>query len=76
MKKQTVLGIMSLVAALVLTSCATSIQVRHLVPSEVDVSQHRTIAIGSTSMYTFPRGSTLPPWIKGSSDTSFTLSSG
>lgn len=67
---------MSLVAALVLTSCATSIQVRHLVPSEVDVSQHRTIAIGSTSMYTFPRGSTLPPWIKGSSDTSFTLSSG
>jgi|GEM_PF-409734 len=76
MRKQAIVGILSLVAILVLTSCATSIKVRHLIPSEVDVSNHRNIAIASTEMYAFPRGATLPPWIKGSSDTSFTLSSG
>ena len=76
MRKRTLVGILSLVAILVLTSCVTSIKVRHLVPSDVDVSNHRNIAIASTEMYVFPRGGVLPPWIKGSSETSFTLSSG
>lgn len=76
MRKLTVLGVLSMVAILILTSCATSITVKHLVPSEVDVSRHRNIAIASTEMYVTPRGGMLPPWIKGSSDTSFTLSSG
>ncbi len=76
MRKRIPLGLMGIVAILVFTSCATSIRVRHLVPSEIDVSNHRNIAIASTEMYAFPRGGILPPWIKGSSDTSFTLSSG
>lgn len=76
MKKLAITGVFGLVAMLILTSCATSIKVRHLIPSEVDVSNHRNIAIASTEMFVFPRGGTLPPWIKGSSDTSFTLSSG
>jgi len=76
MRKRSIVGILSLVVLLVFTSCATSINVRHLIPSEVDVSNHRNIAIASTEMFVFPRGGYLPPWIKGSSDTSFTLSSG
>ncbi|MBI9095049.1 MAG: hypothetical protein JEY71_09225 [Sphaerochaeta sp.] len=76
MRKRALLGILGIFAMLVCTSCATSIKVRHLIPSEVNVSNHRNIAIASTEMYVFPRGGILPPWIKGSSDTSFTLSSG
>ena len=76
MRKRALLGIFSMFVMLIFTSCATSIKVRHLIPSEVDVSNHRNIAIASTQMYAFPRGGILPPWIKGSSDTSFTLSSG
>lgn len=76
MKKRVVLGIWSVMALLIFSSCATSIKVRHLVPSAVDVSNHRNIAIASTEMYTFPRAGMLSPWIKGVSDTTFTLSSG
>lgn len=76
MKKRAALGVMSLVMVLAFTSCATSIRVRHLIPSDVDVSNYRNIAIASTEMYTFPRGAVLPPWIKGSGDNAFTLSSG
>jgi len=76
MRNRAIVGILSFVAILTFTSCATSIKVRHLIPSEVDVSNHRNIAIASTEMFDFPRGGFLPPWIKGSSDTSFTLSSG
>lgn len=76
MRKRTVLGLFCLSMVLVLTSCTTSIKVRHLIPSAVDVSNHRNIAIASTEMYNFPRGSTLPPWVKGSGDSSFSLSSG
>ena len=76
MKKRAVLGIVGILAIFVLASCTTSIKVRHLVPSDVDVSNHRNIAIASTEMYVNPRGGMLPPWIKGSSETSFTLSSG
>lgn len=76
MKKLAKVGVFGFVAIVVLTSCATSIKVRHLIPSDVDVSNHRNIAIASTEMYAFPRGGMLPPWIKGLSDTSFTLSSG
>lgn len=59
-----------------LTSCATSITVRHLVPGEVDLSVSRNIAIASTSPYKFPYGRPLSPWISGLSETDFTLSSG
>ncbi|HBO35147.1 MAG TPA: hypothetical protein DD633_00885, partial [Sphaerochaeta sp.] len=59
-----------------LTSCATSITVRHLVPGEVDLSAARNIAVASTSPYTFPYGRPLSPWISGLSETDFTLSSG
>lgn len=76
MKKRAVLGIVGILAIVVLASCTTSIKVRHLVPSDVDVSNHRNIAIASTEMYVTPRGGMLPPWIKGSSETFFTLSSG
>ncbi len=75
MRKRALLGILSLLALLFFTSCATSIKVRHLIPSDVDLSNHRNIAIASTEKYTSPRWG-LPPWVKGSSDTSFTLSSG
>lgn len=76
MRKRALLGILSMVTILLFTSCATSITVRHRIPSDVDVSNHRNIAIASTETYVFPRGAMLPPWIKGSSETSFTLSSG
>ncbi len=59
-----------------LSSCATSITVRHLVPGEVDLSAARTIAVASTSAYKFPYGRPLSPWISGLSETDFTLSSG
>ena len=76
MRKRAIVGLLSLVTILVFTSCTTSIKVRHLIPSDVDVSNHRNIAIASTEMFVFPRGGVLPPWIKGSSDISFSLSSG
>ncbi|HKM08030.1 MAG TPA: hypothetical protein VJ869_13705 [Sphaerochaeta sp.] len=76
MRKRALLGILSMVTILLFTSCTTSITVRHRIPSEVDVSNHRNIAIASTETYVFARGAMLPPWIKGSSETSFTLSSG
>lgn len=75
MRKRALLGILSIMAVMALTSCATSIKVRHLVPSDVDVSNHRNIAIASTEIYAYPRGGMLPPWVKGSSDTTFALSS-
>ncbi len=59
-----------------LTSCATSITVRHLVPGEVDLSAARNIAVASTASYKFPYGRPLSPWISGLSETDFTLSSG
>ncbi|NBK24306.1 MAG: hypothetical protein EOM68_20025, partial [Spirochaetia bacterium] len=67
-----------MVAAMVmfLTSCATSITVRHLVPGEVDLSSSRHIAVASTNAYKFPYGRPLSPWISGLSETDFTLSSG
>lgn len=61
---------------IVLTSCATTITVRHLVPGEVDLGSSRTIAIASTAAYKFPFGRPLSPWINGLSETDFTLSSG
>ncbi len=74
-KRALLVCILSMVAILAFTSCTTSIKVRHLIPSDVDVSNHRNIAIASTDSYVFPRGGVLPPWIKGSGDTSFSLSS-
>ncbi len=76
MRKRAVLGVLGLVSVLLVTSCATSIRVRHLVPSDVDVSNHRNIAIASTDMYLYPRSGMLPPWIRGYNDTFFTLNSG
>lgn len=73
-----VLSKVLIVASMVIffTSCATSITVRHLVPGEVDLSASRNIAVASTNAYKFPYGRPLSPWIKGLSETDFTLSSG
>ncbi len=59
-----------------LTSCATSVSVRHLVPGEVDLSEFRSVAVASVSPYRFPSARPLSPWISGLQETDFTLSSG
>ena len=61
---------------LVLSSCATRITVRHLVPGEVDLSMARNIALRSTLPYRFTFGRPVSPWISGLQETDFTLSSG
>ena len=61
---------------LFLSSCATTVQVRHLIPSEVNLSGYRTIAVASTDSYRFPFGRPVSPWIRGLNETSFSLTSG
>jgi hypothetical protein len=65
-----------LVMMMVLTSCATNVTVRHLVPGDVDLSGFRSLAVASTSAYKFPTSRPLSPWISGLQETDFTLSSG
>ncbi|MGE4583779.1 MAG: type IV pilus biogenesis/stability protein PilW [Sphaerochaeta sp.] len=59
-----------------LTSCATTVTVRHLVPAQVDLSGQRSLAVASTDAFRFPYGRPLSPWISGLQETDFTLSSG
>nr|WP_319472408.1 hypothetical protein [uncultured Sphaerochaeta sp.] len=61
---------------LVLSGCATSVRVRHMVPGEVDLNGSRSLAVSSTSMYRFPYGRPLSPWVSGLHETDFTLSTG
>lgn len=60
----------------VLTSCATSVTVRHLVPAEVDLSATRSLAVASTTQFKFPFGHPVPSWISGLQETKFSISSG
>ncbi|NCC65620.1 MAG: hypothetical protein EOM15_13300, partial [Spirochaetia bacterium] len=73
--KRTVLGLIA-VCLFLLTSCATTIEVRHLVPGEVDLCSARNIAMSSTVPYRFSFGRPVSPWISGLQETDFTLSSG
>lgn len=75
MKRLSLLGSL-LVLVVLLTSCATSVTVRHLVPGEVDLSSFRSLAVASTTTYKFPTSRPLSPWISGLQETDFTLSSG
>jgi hypothetical protein len=74
--RRTALLLSLLVLVVALTSCATSVTVRHLVPGEVDLSNFRSVAVASTSPYTFASSRPLSPWISGLQETDFTLSSG
>ncbi|MFA6695959.1 MAG: hypothetical protein WCR85_04965, partial [Sphaerochaeta sp.] len=65
-----------LVFVLVLSGCATSVRVRHMVPGEVDLQGGRSLAVSSTSMYRFPYGRPVSPWVSGLQETDFTLSTG
>lgn len=76
MRKKTMLGVLVLAIALLYTSCTTSIPVRHLIPSDIDVSAYRSIAIASTEEYAYGSTFFLPPWIQGASESFFTLNSG
>ena len=73
--KRMVLGLV-IAGMLLFSSCTTTVQVRHLVPSEVDLSNYRTIAVASTDAYRFPFGRPVSPWIRGLNETSFSLTSG
>ncbi|NCC65566.1 MAG: hypothetical protein EOM15_13010, partial [Spirochaetia bacterium] len=73
--KQRILGLFA-VLILLLSSCATTIEVKHLVPGEVDLSFARNIALSSTMPYRFGFGRPVSPWISGLQETDFTLSSG
>lgn len=73
--KRTVLGFIA-VCLFLLTSCATTIEVRHLVPGEVDLCSSRNIAMSSTQPYRFSFGRPVSPWISGLQETDFSLSSG
>jgi len=63
-----------LVTLLVATSCATTVQVRHLVPAEVDLDGRREIAIASATIPSSVRRPSL--WIDGLQETGFSLYSG
>ena len=63
-----------LVTLMVATSCATTVQVRHLVPAEVDLDGRREIAIASATIPTSVRRPSL--WIDGLQETGFSLYSG
>ncbi|MFA6731173.1 MAG: hypothetical protein WCS07_00360 [Sphaerochaeta sp.] len=74
--KRTSLLLSLFLLVVMLTSCATSVSVRHLVPGEVDLSDFRSVAVASVSPYQFPSARPLSPWISGLQETDFTLSSG
>lgn len=76
MKRKHAMFVLIFVMATVLSSCATTVRVSHLVPAAVDLSSHRSLAIASTQAYKFPLGRPVSPWIQGLSETSFSLSSG
>ncbi len=65
-----------LIFVLVLSGCATSVRVRHMVPGEVDLQGGRSLAVSSTSLYRFPYGRPVSPWVSGLHETDFTLSTG
>ena len=68
-------GAIGLILTIVLvTSCATTVQVRHLVPAEVDLNGRREIAIASATLPASIRRPSL--WVDGLQDTGFSLYSG
>lgn len=68
------LAIGLLLTMILASSCATTIQVRHLVPAEVNLAGRREIAVSTA---TLPSSIRRPsPWIDGLQETSFTLYSG
>ncbi|WP_320127945.1 hypothetical protein [uncultured Sphaerochaeta sp.] len=67
-------GIIALAA--LLTSCVTTLTVKHLIPGEVDLSNYRTIAVASTGTYKFSPDFSLTSWVRGSADNLYTLTSG
>lgn len=63
-----------LLTAVLASSCATTVNVRHLVPAEVNLAGRREIAISTATLPdTIRRPS---PWIDGLQETSFSLYSG
>ncbi len=63
-----------LLTIVLVTSCATTVQVRHLVPAEVSLNGRREIAIASATAPASVRRPNL--WIEGLQDTGFSLYSG
>lgn len=71
-RMQWVIGL--LLILVLATSCATTVQVRHLVPAEIDLAGRREIAIASATVPASIRRPSL--WIDGLQETGFSLYSG
>jgi hypothetical protein len=72
--KRAILAILGALILLVVTSCATMVEVRHLRPAEVDLKGRKNLALGPVT--TAVRTTRPSPWIDGLQETSFSLSSG
>jgi hypothetical protein len=59
-----------------LSSCVTTLSVRHLIPGEVDLSNYRTIAVASTDGFGFPYGSPSTSWVRGGFENQYSLTTG
>lgn len=63
-----------LVSLVLASSCATTVEVRHLVPAQINLNGRRDLAIATA---TLPQSVRRPsPWIDGLEDVSFSLYSG
>ena len=76
MKKKFALASCLLLLLTLFVSCRTTLSVRHLVPGEVDLSNYRTIAVASTDGFRFPYGSPLSSWVRGGSESQYSLTTG
>jgi hypothetical protein len=70
------LALSIVLATTLLSSCVTTVSVKHLVPSEVDLTAYRTIAVASTEPFGFATGNRTAYWVGGSGGGRFVLSTG
>lgn len=77
-KSVSILLLVLLVFSIVLglTSCATTVQVKGLIPAEIDLGKYRNLAVASTRSFSFNSYNRPSPWIRNMGAGGITVASG
>lgn len=63
-RRLSLLALVMMVALVVLSSCASSVDVKGLVPAEIDLSKYRNLAVASTKSFSFNTYSRPSAWVR------------
>lgn len=63
-RRLSLLALVMMIALVVLSSCASSVDVKGLVPAEIDLSKYRNLAVASTKSFSFNTYSRPSAWVR------------